>query len=299
MAGKDTLLKQFVASEVSKVKGIAVPVRAGVLERGMVRRVSCKKLHPNPNDEFCFPEIGPSEEIVNKYVRYYSTYRMDPDENHFEGRNGEDPLFVQKIRPHGYMILNGHHRWAAAVRVGKNSLPVRIINLTQEKDVRMALEHSRHDRRVTMDLEEVVYATKDHDQMEKPLHFPRNLIYRERLHLGIPALFSFFSTRGYDIWLYSAGYESMDYVMELLKGYHTRVTGIITGTARKNPRDGKSWETMEQLMKQKYEQTIHIDVHQMICIDNRTGGFREFPLAEGPGWAAQIMEAMGEVLKDG
>ena len=299
MAGKDTRLKQFVAEEVSKVKGIAVPVRAGALERRLIRHLSCKKLHPNLNDEFCFPEIGPSEEIVNQYVKYYTTWQMDKKEDCIEGRYGEEPLFVQKIRPHGYMILNGHHRWAAAIRVGKKRLPVRIINQTQEKDIRMALEHSKHDKRVTMDLEEVVYATKDRDQMEKPLHFPKNLFFKERMRLGIPALFSFFSTRGYDIWLYSSGYESVDYVMGLLKGYHTQATGIITGTARKNPRDGKAGETMEQLMKQKYDQTVHIDANQLICINNRTGEFREFPLTDGTGWAAQVMEAMEEVLKNG
>ncbi|MBP3241914.1 MAG: ParB N-terminal domain-containing protein [Oribacterium sp.] len=29
-----------------------------------------------------------------------------------------DPIIVEKMYPDGYMILNGHHRWAAATRLG-------------------------------------------------------------------------------------------------------------------------------------------------------------------------------------
>ena len=27
----------------------------------------------------------------------------------------EDPIVVEKVHPDGYMILNGHHRWAASM----------------------------------------------------------------------------------------------------------------------------------------------------------------------------------------
>ena len=56
-----TKLQSFIADEVDKVKGICVPVHASRLERALVRKVNCNKLHPNPDDEFCFPEIGPKD----------------------------------------------------------------------------------------------------------------------------------------------------------------------------------------------------------------------------------------------
>ena len=30
----------------------------------------------------------------------------------------EEPLIVEKVHPEGYMLLNGHHRWAAALKTG-------------------------------------------------------------------------------------------------------------------------------------------------------------------------------------
>ena len=45
--------ESFLADEVSKVKGVYYPLKAGFLRMAFVRSVSCSKLHPNPNDEFC------------------------------------------------------------------------------------------------------------------------------------------------------------------------------------------------------------------------------------------------------
>jgi len=77
----------------------------------LVRRVKCSKLHPNLEDEFCDPNIGPSHRIISEYEKQY----MDGDQRagdyfHF----CSEPVVVQKMYPDGYMILNGHHRWAAA-----------------------------------------------------------------------------------------------------------------------------------------------------------------------------------------
>ena len=46
--------ESFLADEVSKVKGVYYPLKTGFLRMAFVRSVSCSKLHPNPNDEFCF-----------------------------------------------------------------------------------------------------------------------------------------------------------------------------------------------------------------------------------------------------
>ncbi|MCR4831375.1 MAG: hypothetical protein K5883_07980 [Pseudobutyrivibrio sp.] len=58
------------------------------------------------------------------------------------------------------MILNGHHRWAVALRLGYSNIPVKIVNLTHESDIKQILSNSTHDKRVTMDLDEVVFLTQ-------------------------------------------------------------------------------------------------------------------------------------------
>ena len=43
-----TEFESFLQTEVDKVKGIAYPVKAGLLRRLLVSEVPCSKLHPKP-----------------------------------------------------------------------------------------------------------------------------------------------------------------------------------------------------------------------------------------------------------
>ncbi|WP_022760235.1 ParB/RepB/Spo0J family partition protein [Butyrivibrio sp. AD3002] len=59
-----------------------------------------------------------------------------------------EPIVVEKVSPDGYLILNGHHRWAAARNAGLQNVPVEIVNLTQEDDIRKMLKNSDRQKRV-------------------------------------------------------------------------------------------------------------------------------------------------------
>ena len=284
-----TSMQRFIAEEVAKVRGKYVAVRAGLFERGMVQTVSIQKLHPNPDDEFCMPGIGPNEEIVARYEKDFLLRRRDRDAARYLDTEAFYALEVQKIRPDGYLILNGHHRWLAAVRAGIPRLPVRIVNLMSEKDVEKALEFSSHEMRITLDLEEIVFAPDAEGGTEKPLHFPLNMVYKERLRLGIPALFAYCAAEGYDVWLYSSGYESVDYLREMMKCYRTQITGIIIGAARRGPKNAAMGENIEKLMRAKYVRTVHPDNSTVLVVDSRTDGYREYPLSGGA-WSAEVME---------
>lgn len=294
----NTRFQEFLAREVKKYKGIYVPVKAGLMKRACCRKISCKKLHPNPNDEFCLPQIGPNYEIISRYEHDLRIIKNDPQKARFIESSATEPLIIEKIRPDGYMILNGHHRWAAAVRIGVKRLPVRIVNLTLETDIKSMLQNSRHNKRVTMDLDEVVFSTGPDDQTEKALPFPFNRVYRERLRLGIPALFRFFNANGYDIWVYSAKYYSVDYIKEFFKLYHVHVTGIVTGTARKGPKDSIAREKLESQVNNKYPFTVHIDSGMVLWINSLTKDFKEYPLSSSAaGWSSEIMAIVGSVEK--
>ena len=143
-----------------KYKGVYVPVKAGLLRRFLITKLPPDKLHPNPDDEFCFPEIGPNYQIVSNYESEMRQFRNDRMGGSVYAHIGAfDPLYVQKIRPDGYMILNGHHRWAAARRVGLKTVDVKIVDLTQQSDIKKMLSSARHDKRVTLDLDEVVFCS--------------------------------------------------------------------------------------------------------------------------------------------
>ena len=294
-----TEFDSFLQKEVSKVKGLSYPVRAGFFRRAFIRKVACAKLHPNPNDEFCFPEIGPNYEIMSRYMTDYRRLMNNSADMQFMDSSVKEPLEVERIHPDGYMILNGHHRWGAACRVGIARLPVRIVDLTQESDLQEMLAASTSTRRVTLDLDEVVFRPETDPCLEPRLRFPLNRIYRERLRLGIPALFHMLNSNNYDIWIYTSGYYSMDYLRYYLKHYHVHVAGIVTGLGRKAPSGTDMHKALEKLMNAKYKTTIHIDNVAVVRTVSSSMSFDEYPLSGGnENWSLDVMRIFDEMKKD-
>lgn len=286
-----TKFQAELEKEVGKVKAFYYPVRAGLLRRLFVTSASLSRLHPNPNDEFCQPDVGPNHEIISEYLSEYIRFGKNVNTPvSFKGGITE-PLIVEKARPDGYFILNGHHRWAAARRAGMKRLPVRVVDPTRTADIRKMLEKSTSDRRVTLDLDETVFRPANDPFLEKPLpHIFRN-IYKERLRLGIPALFHFLKNQDYDIWVYSAKYYSLDYIRAFFIHYRVPVTGIVTGTAKKGPKDNA--REIEALLENRYESTLHIDDKTVLCTHRGSKEFEEFPLSDpGAGWSAGIMDVV-------
>ena len=260
MAENNIGFQDYLKQEIDNTKGISVPVRAGFLRRILIRRTACKNLHPNPEDEFCSPTIGPNAQIISKYCKEFRRFGTKPSIEYTC-----EPLTVEKIRPSGYMILNGHHRWAAGIMTRQRSLPIQIVDLPMEEDIQRMLQASRNDRRVTLDLDEVVFRSEGEGPVEK-LPFFLRLRYKQRLRLGIPALFRFLSNKGYDIWVYSAKYYSFRQIQALFMLYGTRVTGVVTGTAGKGR---LVHERLKESVSEHYPTTIHIDAHGILKVDSR------------------------------
>ena len=284
-------LEDYLAQETEKYRGTGFPVKASVLRRLLVKSVPCKSLHPNPEDEFCVPSIGPNYGIISDYERKFRKAQKHLDDFR-DSAEVIEPIVVEKIHPDGYMILNGHHRWAAALRTGQQKIRVKIVNLTQEKDIEQMLRASQHDRRVTLDLDEVVFCKPEDGHCEKPLRFPWRVEFPERLRRGVPALLRFFRKSGYDVWVYTARYDSMDRLQRLFRMYHASVDGVITGTQRKARKGAR--EQMERLAAGKYVRTVHIDNEAAVCIDSRNKSFEEHKLSGNPAtWSAEIMDIIG------
>ena len=288
---KRTEFEEWIYNEIESQKGLYVPVTASIFERLLITKLPCDKIHPNPEDEFCFPEVGPSFRIISKY------------ENEFREnvQNGypaiQEPLMVGKVHPSGYMLINGHHRWAAAMKVGMKRVPVKIINMTTPADIKRMIENSKHDKRVTMDLDEVVLRDANDPYIEKVPGL-RGGKSNQRMRLGIPALLRFFNTHGYDIWIYSANYYSIDDLQRYFRRYSVHVDGIITGTSKKKVSESEAEKNMAKLIANKYGQTVHIDNDMVLVTHSGSGDFDEIAIeATGSDWSKEIIEKSKSFVK--
>ena len=112
----------YVQEDLAAMEGKRQVVRANPIERLTVRHIDAEEMHVNPDDEFADPEIGPSDRIINEYEQEIRELWTDLK------RIFPDPIVVYKLKPKGYLILNGHHRWAAALKSGFGKLNALIIN---------------------------------------------------------------------------------------------------------------------------------------------------------------------------
>ena len=285
-------IRDYVKAELKKYDGIYLPVRASFLEQIFVKKLSPKKLHPNPDDEFCIEGIGPSDEIISKYVKQI-TFNQKHSMPLFD-----EPLIVEKIRPEGYMLLNGHHRWAAALLLNIKKVPVDLINATHLTDIIGQIVKSDRSKRASINLDDVVFCQDNTEPAEKPLFFPFNKIFKEPVRKGIPGLVYALQSAGYDVWVYSTGYASTDYINHLFRHYGVRVDGIINGAHRINSTQKNDMNSVNDLMAKKYRITLNIDMESVSWIRSETKEFEAIDIpSKGEDWARQVI-AIVRKLKD-
>ena len=293
MPAGQTQFDQFLAEEIKRYRGVSYPVKAGLLRRLLTKGMSWKKIHPNPDDEFCMPEIGPNYGIISQYEAAIRKAKHYGEKRYFD-----EPVMIEKIRPDGYMLLNGHHRWAATIRMGEGGLPVKIVNLTQAADLKKMVERARSNKRVTLDLDEVVFTDGADGKAEPQRLRLLRKAFPERLRQGVPSLFHFFRNHGYDLWVYSAKYYSVDYIQNLFRQYSIQLDGVITGLVQRRPGIDAVRKEMDTLVKAQYPTTVHVDGKSVLCIDRQLHQFREFELSgHGDTWATEVMDSIGAYEK--
>ena len=95
--GKSSFFK-VIEEDLDKMKNRRETVPAGFLERAGVKKVPTSQLHVNPKDEFSFPNIGPSDSIIENYSQIARR-------NQALGKPVyPEPIVVCKLKEGGYLI---------------------------------------------------------------------------------------------------------------------------------------------------------------------------------------------------
>ena len=284
-------IKEYVREEMSKYDGKYLPVRVNFLQRIFTKNLAPGKLHPNPDDEFCMKDVGPNDEIIGKYIKKI-TFNRQHSLPVFD-----EPLIIEKIRPDGYMLLNGHHRWAAALMTEVKKVPVDLINVTHLSDIIGQMEKTDRSKRASINLDDVVFC-QETEPAEKPLVFPFNRHYKERIREGIPGLVYALHNAGYDVWVYTTGYASTDHLRGLFFHYRIGADGIINGAHRINSKQKNDMNGVNDLMAKKYRITLNIDMESVSWIRSETKEFEAIDIpSKGEDWAQQVI-AIVRKLKD-
>ena len=281
------LYKKYVLEEINYRTGLYHPVKSNLLQRLFTKMMKPQKLEPNPEDEFSISSVGPNWEIVKNYE----------DKIRFNLMGGlkifDEPLYIVRLDKGGYMLLNGHHRWLAALVVKLKKVPVKLTNITQEADVYKAINKSKRDKCVSIDFDEILLATESVLSENVQLFFPLNKIYKEKIRENTALLTKELNRMGYDVWVYTGSYLSYNHIKSLFLLYGCKVDGIVNGLKMK----GKSAK-LKDIFRNKYKTIVHLNNDYITCVDTKSREYEMIELdADIREWAVSVVNKLKKYEK--
>ena len=284
-----------IVEEMKTTKGLERSKYSPIWERLWVTKLPLDKLHPNPDDEFSDPSIGPNYGIVNEYKNDFIDGMADIrlstlDPLATRKYSTKEPLIVEKLSTGGYRILNGHHRWLAAKRAGVSSLPVKLINTVSEEKIIADVEKSKNDKCVAFDLDEVLICDNTGYLADKPPFFPFNKICAESVRLNAGALMTELQNSGFDVWVYTGNFVSTEHIKLLLRLHKARRIGVINSI-----RKGKD-KRLRYSFENKYKIRINVENDGFMLIRHEQKDVSTYEVSSGKEWAAKMLEKIKEAV---
>lgn len=274
---------KYVTEDLKVHKGLLHPRKATMLERLKTRMVSINKLHPNPEDEFSVESVGPNWEIVGDYERSIRD-RIETGRDVF----GE-PLIAVKLDKGGYMLLNGHHRWLAAINVRVKKVPVKVVNITTADDIYKVIDKSERTKCVTIDFDEVLFADNFQSATNK-IGFPLKYVYKKNIRDNASLLIREFQNLGFDVWIYSGGYLSEQYINGLFKINKCKIDGMVNGL------DGKrNSQVIKKMFRDKYNIIAHVDNESVTIVCPQSKNYEILDInCTSEEWAAAAVNTIND-----
>ena len=152
--------------------------------------------------------------------------------------------------------------------------------------------------RVSFDLDEVLFVLPGTHKTEPALRWPFNLIFKERLRLGTPALINRLQELGYEVWVYTSSFRSEKYIKKLFRHYGVRFDGIVNGRRHMKEVQRDKKELLPQKLPNHYRISLHIDDETIVCNLGRQYGYNVYQLeAQDDDWMEKIIARADAIRK--
>lgn len=145
--------------------------------------------------------------------------------------------------------------------------------------------------RISFDLDDTLFIDPKKFSAEKPLRFPFNKIYKERLRLGTVDLLNTLSKNGTEIWIYTTSFRSERYIRGLFRCYGIDLDGVVNGFRHADEVQRGKNEPIPSKYPSRYKIDLHIDDDISVKKNGDYYGFRVIIIGENdPEWTDKIIE---------
>lgn len=151
---------------------------------------------------------------------------------------------------------------------------------------------------VSFDLDETLFINPEKIPAEKPLKFPLDKIYRDRLRAGAVELLAWINNSDIQLWIYTTSYRSERYIYNIFMHYGIRIDNIINGKRHAEEVQGSKKEIMPSKYPAKYHIDLHVDDEISVYQNGIAHGFRVYLLREDDtDWVKNIKSEIKRVRR--
>ena len=112
-----------------------------------------------------------------------------------------------------------------------------------------------------------------------------NLIYKKNIRENASLLIEEFHRLGYDVWIYTGNYHSVEYINGLMKIHKAKADGIVNGLGGK-----KGNSHIKEAFVKKYKYSIHVDNDMVLCVNTVTKDYESIDIdTNGADWSAEVI----------
>ncbi len=145
--------------------------------------------------------------------------------------------------------------------------------------------------KVSFDLDEVLFVNPANHKIEDPPKFPFDRLYKERVRLGTKELIPKLRELGFDVWVYTSSFRSVNYIKYLFRHYGVTFDGIINGQRHQKEVQGDRPYPMPTKLPNFYQISLHIDDEEIVATYGKSYGFDVYQLdAQDDDWAEKIID---------
>ena len=151
---------------------------------------------------------------------------------------------------------------------------------------------------VSFDLDDTLFVSETRFEVEPELHFPRNLIYRDRLRKGTVELMHYIRENGIQLWIYTTSYRSERYIRGLFRAYGVKLDNVINGARHAREVQADHAESMPSKYPSKYRIDLHVDDDVSVAQNGSVYGFNVFLVGgQDSEWAEKIKKEIERIRR--
>lgn len=149
---------------------------------------------------------------------------------------------------------------------------------------------------ISFDLDDTLFVNPEITDTEKPLRFPFNLIYRDRLRLGTVELLSEINNSGICLWIYTTSFRSERYIKSLFRHYGIKIDNVVNGERHQKEVQGNKKEAMPSKYPSKYRIDLHVDDDISVAQNGKIYGFKVYLIDSGDScWVNSIRQEIRRI----